>query len=157
VIVLPGGRTITHFWGDPGYEVIRSGGRPLIETSDDRFAYRFTDYAASGLPIVLYEIDSAGRLVDVTRSYPSLIRADAARWWKAYLAQRGGRDQDARGVLASWCADQYMLGQQQACTTELARAARHGWIGGPPEWPASGRYLALLHRTLAAWGYGSTR
>jgi hypothetical protein len=137
--------------------VIRSGGRPLIRTNDDRFAYKFTDYAASGFPIVLYAIDAAGHLVDVTTSYPALIRADAATWWKAYVHLRGGRDEDTRGVLAAWCADQYLLGKQQACTAALAQASRHGWIGGFGEPTGDAKYIALLHRTLAAWGYGTTR
>ena len=76
----------THSWGNPGYRLIaRLGSRPIFVTADDRFNYAFSCYACSGVPLLLQRY-SSGRLVNVTRMFPGLIRADALRWWQLYRA-----------------------------------------------------------------------
>jgi hypothetical protein len=70
-------------FGDPGAVLrdLRHDGRDEFVSADDAFAYAFTDYADSGLPVQILSF-SRGRFHEVTRRYPSLIRSDAAKWWR---------------------------------------------------------------------------
>jgi len=149
------GRVLVHNWGDPGYEGHWHDGVYDFITADDRFAYAFTSFAASGLPMLVLTIDPAGHFADVTSTRLDLVKADAKQWWKAYLAERGKPDGEVRGVLAAWCADEYRLGEKPTCITELANALKKGWLHGPGGdiWPQSAKYVAALQRSLAKWGY----
>jgi hypothetical protein len=147
------GRLLAHDWGDPGYRGQRRNGTFYFISADDRFAYAFTSFAGSGLPVQVWSIDAGGRFVDVTASRLDLVRSDAAVWWKAYISGRGAPDGDIRGVLAAWCADEYRLGDPAACDTELASALRAGYLNGPSGWPRNQKYIATLKKSLAGWGY----
>ena len=65
-------------------------------------------------------------------------------------------DSDVRGVVSAWCADEYLLGQKQACNTELASALPKGYLNGSGFWPSGARFVAALQSSLAKWGYLST-
>jgi hypothetical protein len=159
LIVTPTGRQIVHDWGDAGYRIVSFRGAPQLVSADDRFAYEFTSFAASGLPVQVWAITPDGALShpdvleNVTQTRLDLVKKDAAVWWKAYVSQRGKPESDVRGVLAAWCADEYRLGRRPECGDELAQALVKGWIDGVPDWPSNGRYIALVHKDLAAWGY----
>jgi hypothetical protein len=158
-IVTPTGKTIDHDWGDPGYRIVSYQGAPQLVSADDRFAYEFTSFAGSGLPVQVWAITPDGELnhpdelVNVTQTRLDLVKKDAAVWWKAYVSERGKAESDVRGVLAAWCADEYRLGQKSACDAELAKALQKGWIKGVPDWASNAKYIALVHKDLAAWGY----
>jgi hypothetical protein len=149
------GRLLDKVWGDPGYEGQRVGGRYQFVTADDRFAYAFTAFAASGLPVQVLTIDPNGRFQDVTQSRLDLVRDDLTQWWGAYVDQRGKTDGDVRGVLAAWCADEVRLGEKAACTAELGKALSRGWLRGPSVWPQNRAYIAAVLKMLAKWGYVS--
>lgn len=159
LVVLPDGphpgRLIAHSWGDPGYAIRTHGGTVDLVSADDRFAYAFTAFAASGLPVQVWTIDRAGAFADVTQTRLDLVRKDATQWWKAYTSERGKVDSDTRGVLAAWCADEYRLGDKAVCDAELASALAKGYLQGSNIWPENARFVALLHRELASWGYPS--
>lgn len=145
---------LKHVWGDQGYRIADLGRDGTLElvSADDRFAYVFTSYAGSAFPVEAWRY-AAGRMTDVTRSYPAVVRADAGRLWKAYLGERAG---DVRGVLAAWMADQYLLGRQAAGWKTMARLNRAGafeGIGDGGIWAKNGAYLAKLRRFLARNGY----
>ena len=76
----------------------RHNGRFEFLTADDSFAYEFTDFAASGLPIQILTF-SDRRFLNVTRQYPKLIAKDAARWMKAFnsMAKQHYSDSVGRG------------------------------------------------------------
>jgi hypothetical protein len=150
------GRTISHLWGDPGYKLISHAGAVAFRTADDRFAYEFTSFAGSGLPIQIDQIGANGRMNDITGTRPDLITADAKVYWKAYTSERGKPDGDIRGVVAAWCADEYRLGQKAACDAELASALAKGWLAGPAVWPQNAKFIALVHKDLAKWGYSAS-
>jgi hypothetical protein len=148
------GRLLEHNWGDPGYSGTRHDGVYEFITADDRFAYEFTAYAASGLPVRVLTIDPSGHFSDITPLRLDLVRADARQWWSAYVQGRGRPDADIRGVLAAWCADEYRLGAGPACEAEVAAAARHGWLNGEGDlWPAGPKFGVALDRDLRKWGY----
>ena len=142
---------IFHDWGDLGYRGQWSKGRFWFVTGDDRFAYAFTSFAASEFPTRVWSIDSAGRLVDVTRRRLDLVAANARRLWKDYLGYRG--HEDVRGVLGPWCADEYLLGKAAACDAALGDALSRGYLKTDVVGVGGEAYVRLLHRDLAAWGY----
>jgi len=144
---------VFRLWGDPGYKLESHAGKSEFVTGDDRFAYEFTSFAGSGLPIEILSLDQNGAFQNVTRLRPALIRADAKVWWKAYVSQRGKADADVRGVVGAWCADEYLLGQGQTCESELKSALPRGYLKGPTIWPQNAGFVALLHKQLVKWGY----
>ena len=143
-----------HAWGNVGYRAKNVDGRDGVEllSYDDRFAYRFTPFAASFFPLRLWHFDG-GRLRNVTRLFPGLVEHDATELWNAYRRLRRTND-DVRGVLAAWLADQYVLGRGEdgwaAVETALARGELEGdGIVGP-----SGRaYVRELRAFLRRAGY----
>jgi hypothetical protein len=147
------GRLLDKNWGDPGYGGRRYHGSFQFVSADDRFAYEFTAFAASGLPVQVWTIDPQARFADVTQTRLDLVRTDAEQWWRAYLTERGKKDGDVRGVLAAWCADEYRLGDRTTCTTELGKALSKGWLAGIGLWPQKQAYVTALLERLARWGY----
>ena len=130
-------------------------------STDYRFYCAFTSCAGTPTPIQIFAIDAKGdRFVNVTRSRPDLIKADALSLWQIYLRGNGPPDgfDAALGVLAPWCADQYLLGQESRCDQALHQVLAHGYLngvfGGDVGTAKDGRAaINLLYKTLAAWGY----
>jgi subtilisin-like proprotein convertase family protein len=143
-------------WGDPGYELrdLNHDGRPELVTADDRFAYTFTYYAASALPIRILHYDH-GRFVDATGEFPALVRSEAAELRSEYLKTRGP-DADVRGILAAYLADEYRLGRSAEGWQLVDEAYRRGDVSTPRVdaiWPAGQKYLTALRSFLAKSGY----
>jgi subtilisin-like proprotein convertase family protein len=146
-------------WGDPGYSLqdLDRDGRPELVTADDRFAYAFTFYAASFLPLRVESYDH-GTLTDVTSRFPSLVRAEASSLWAEYLKERRSRENDLRGVLAAWLADEYRLGRADEGWQRIEAAYRRGELSAPrvdPLWPAGRKYVRALRIFLAELGYAA--
>lgn len=140
-------------FGDAEAQVadLRHDGRFEFLSADDSFAYRFTDYAASGLPIQILTF-SEGRFSDVTRSYPNLIARDAARWMKAFKRMARQHYPDSVGVVAAWAADQDLLGHRKLVSRVLARQAKLGHLNAPSA-PGGLRFVADLQKFLRQRGY----
>jgi hypothetical protein len=156
-----GYRSTAVLWGDPGDELVDldRDGRPEFLTADDRFAYEFTSFAGSALPVRVLRYDH-GRITDVTSDFPWLIRREAASLWAEYLKDRGGADADMRGVLAAWLADEYRLGRAQEGWAQIEAAYRRGELSPPRVdsiWPAGRKYLSALRSFLGRAGYASPR
>ena len=148
-------RARRHGWGNAGYSLrdLDRDGRPELASADDRFAYRFTAYVASFLPVRIWRYDG-GRLMDVTRRHRGAVARDAARLWREYVRLRKQREVDLRGVLAAYLADKYLLGQSRDGWRRLNAALRRGELrgfGGP--WPSGRRYLRALRLFLNRAGY----
>src|SRR5437588_3504544 len=111
-------------FGDPGERIedLRHDGRFEFLTADDSFAYAFTDYAASGLPIQILTFSNR-HFTNVTRSYPKLVARDAARWLRAY--HRTSK-QDSVGLIAAWAADEFLLGHRRLVSRYLEQEAKAG-------------------------------
>jgi hypothetical protein len=143
-------------FGDPGVNLVDLGhnGRFEFLSANDAFAYTFTDFAASGLPIQIFQF-SGGHFVDVTRDYPTLIAKDAGRWLKAFKSMARQHYSDSVGVIAAWAADEDLLGRSQQVASYLAQQAKAGHLNsalGPPE--ATGKkFVAALQRFLRRHGY----
>ncbi|MGH3017134.1 MAG: hypothetical protein ACRDLU_02025 [Gaiellaceae bacterium] len=146
-------RMTFHSWGNAPYRAKNLDGRARVEllSGDDRFAYVFTSFAGSPFPIRIWQFDS-GRLRDVTRLFPGQVELDAKGLWRTYLEHT--RNDDVRGVLAAWQADQYLLGREDEGWQELERALKRGDLKGPNGfWPTGRRYLRELRAFLVKMGY----
>jgi hypothetical protein len=143
-------------FGDPGvrFPDLRRNGRDELLTADDSFAYEFTSFAFSGLPIEILSF-SRGRFSNVTRRYRKLIARDAARWLSAFNST-APRYRDSTGLIAAWAADQDLLGRSKLVAQYLSQQARAGHLnsGGPASvWPSGKRFVTKLQRFLRARGY----
>jgi hypothetical protein len=130
-----------------------AGDRRLeIESADDRFAYRFTSYAFSGLPLQIWRFQG-GRLVDATRAFPAALAADAARQRAAFLANR--RKGLGLGFIAAWTADEALLGRRRAAERRLrAEAGLHRLRSADRLSPTGSAFIRRLNRFLLRNGYG---
>jgi len=149
--------SLKHIWGDLTYHLndLDHDGVLELVSGDDRFAYSFTAYAGSAFPIQIWNYQ-AGKLRNVTRSYPAQIKQDSARLWKEHLQQRTGDFPDPRGILAAWMADEDLLGLQAQGWAKMQALNRKGefkGIGGDDLWPKNGAYLAKLRKFLKNHGY----
>ncbi|MFZ0043659.1 MAG: hypothetical protein WAK93_20285 [Solirubrobacteraceae bacterium] len=128
-------------------------GREELVTADELFAYEFTDFADSALPIQIFSF-SGRRFTNVTRSYPKLIAKDAARWLKAYKARNRRRYQTGVGVIAAWAADEDLLGKEKLVSRYLNQQARAGRLTNP-QGAGGKRFVAKLQNFLRKHGYRS--
>jgi hypothetical protein len=116
-------------------------GQTEFVSADNAFAYEFTDFAESGLPIQIFKFTGL-KFVDVTRDYPSLIRKDANLWWHAY---RSDRDSGRVGLIAAWAADEYNLGKASGARRTLTQQVSEHRI--------SARFVKRLEAFLKRNGY----
>ncbi len=140
-------------FGDPDARIVdlSHDGRFEFLTADDSFAYRFTDYAASGLPIEILTF-AGGHFTDVTRAYPSLVARDAAVWLKAFKRMASDHYSDSVGVIAAWAADEDLLGHVKLVNRFLHQQAKAGHLNAP--FAAGGnRFIAKLQKFLRRSGY----
>ncbi len=158
VLYLSGGHASSYtrrvkWWGDPLPSLVdlNKSGVTELKSVDDRFAYAFTDYADSAMPVQVWSY-ADGRANDITRQFPSLVRQDAARQWQAYLSRRSRRLGSVRGILAAYLADESMLGAQDAAWTRVL-AARPYLVHGYDLPKKATAYFALVRNDLKTWGY----
>jgi hypothetical protein len=143
-------------WGDPSYTLkqLGTGPRTQFVTADDRFAYAFCAYACSAMPTVVLEYDGT-TLVDVTKQFPALTRADVKELRKGIAAAAKHKDQRdfIKGLLAPLCADYYTLGQGAKCKPLLSNAKQRGWLVNDPIWKGGQKYVNQVLSSLRKWGY----
>lgn len=131
---------IAHDWGNAAYRGERIGGLYYFVSGDNRFAYAFGPYAGSWFPAQIWTIKH-DRLTDVTRSMPALVATNEQRAWMQYLgARHDSAEGRGLGVLAGWCADEFLLGRGARCEHVIRRTQTAGFVG-------------KLNRDLASWGY----
>jgi hypothetical protein len=118
-------------------------------TGDDSFKYQFTDGADSGEPIQIWSFSGRG-FVDVTRRYPNLIAADAARWLRLFQHHLS----NGVGLIAAWAADEELLGHDKRVQSVLAtEARRHDLRDGGGGLATGKRFITKLNRFLHRLGY----
>lgn len=125
-------------------------GRVIVLTADNRFAYAFSSFAGSGMPVMAYEV-SGGHFVLKTRDYPDLIRSDAARWWQQVVSTQNG-GQGILGVLAAWVADECQIGRSASAWATVDTLNAQGKLTGPSA-PTGTAYVAALRTFLSKTGY----
>lgn len=143
------------FFGDPGAQLRTLPGDtwPVFVTADDTFAYAFTDYAASGLPLKILRF-SAGHMVDVTRHFRHLVSLDAQSWLRAFYQQASMHYADSVGVIAAWAADEYLLGRSAQAQAFLRRELKAGHLRSALNQNVTGeQFIAHLSKFLHQHGY----
>ena len=149
-------KVVEYDFGDPGVRLIPSGsvGDDDFLSANDAFAYKFTDFAASGMPILIMSFYD-GAFHDVTRKFPRLIAHDAEQWSRAFRADAPSHYHDTVGVVAAWVADEDMLGQSKSAEAFLRREAAAGHLNsalGSFE-PQNERFVRVLQTFLRQQGY----
>ncbi|HEY6762413.1 MAG TPA: hypothetical protein VI318_23130 [Baekduia sp.] len=131
-------------YGDVGYQLkdADGDGRPELVGKDPVFSAVFTAFAGSAFPIQVLQANH-GQVVDVTKRFPSAVRADAATLLRSLRKARRG--DDVRGVLAAYVADEYTLNRGSAGRAEITRQRHAGRVS-----KSFGPYLL---KKLKAWGY----
>ena len=140
-------------FGDPGYRIADLDGDGVQELigADYRFGYAFTAFAFSLMPVRIYDL-KAGRWDLVTTRFPDQIQADAKVAWKTFM--KISRNQEPRGAIAAWTADQLMLGHRRYAVRTLNRLARQGRLPGDGFSPKSPRkFVRTLLKFLDKRGY----
>ncbi len=145
-------------FGDPGarLEKLGAGGSDDFVTANDAFAYEFTDFAASGLPIEILQF-SDHSFQNVTRSFPALIAKDAKQWLKAFNEASSSHYSDTVGVVAAWAADEDLLGHTSEVTSFLNQEVKAGRLNSAlsPIDASGEKFVLLLQKFLERQGYRS--
>ncbi len=157
----PGTMTYVEAQRDLGYagariEDLAHDGKLEFLTADSAFVGEFTDVAASAEPIEILSF-ADGRFHDVTRAYPKLIAADAARDLKAFEAM-APHYADSVGVIAAWAADEDLLGHRSLVSSYLGRQAADGHLNSALSGlgaPGGAKFVAALQTFLRKHGYRS--
>jgi hypothetical protein len=141
-----------NFGDPPGYKLadLDADGVTEIITADDRFAYAFTAFAFSLLPVRIYDL-RAGTWQLVTKRFPERVRADARSNWRYF--KKAARQNEPRGAIAAWTADQFLLGHRAYAKRTLHRLARQKRLPGafPPK--SQSAFVRNLLRFLDRHGY----
>ena len=122
---------------------------------DYRFAYKYGSNVDTPRPVRIFRF-RAGRLVDVTRSFPAYPRNEAAGLYRLYLRMRRDKDVSVRGIIAAYVADEYKAGRGKLGWRRLIAAYRRGDLDkrGYAGSGKFGRAFVLdLRRFLTRTGY----
>jgi hypothetical protein len=115
-------------WESAGYNFkdLNHDARPEIVSLDVRFEDRFTAHVVSFPPPAVFHYDH-GKLVDITRSFPTLIKANAREASNSF--NRFTRSEpDGAGVVSAYVADQYLLGHGSTGLRELDKQIARGAV-----------------------------
>lgn len=140
-----------HNFLDAGASLATLSGRPVFKSGDARITEAgFTDTADSGTPIQIWRF-ARGRFTDVTRSYPALIRADAAKWRRLFNRHVS----NGVGLIAAWAADEDLLGHSALVSTTLNRLAAQHKLRTPLGLPHNSEtlFVTQLQKLLRKLGY----
>jgi hypothetical protein len=149
-------RRIDRNWNTSGHRGARdldADGVAEFHSRDSRFDYRFGCGLCAPEPVRIFRLRE-GRLRDVTRSYPGLVRRDLRSHVRLFRKVRRDRFA-ARAVLAAVVADRYLLGQGRVARRTLRSAERKGYLRGIRRdfVPAGRAYMRSLLRFLRRAGY----
>ena len=144
------GRSLEFRGGNAALGVAAAGDHAILVTANDAFAYQFSSFGGSGLPVQVLEL-RGNAFVDTTAEHPDLVRADATRMWDQF----GSASDGGLGLLAPWVADQCLLGQGSQAWATVDRLQAQGKLAGQPNWPSGAAFVGALHTFLAQHDYCS--
>jgi hypothetical protein len=127
-------------------------GIPEFKTVDYGFAYAFTFFAASPLPVRVLSY-RAGVFSNVTAKYPALVRKDLKRYRSLY--RKGIRHHvPSLGALAGWTADDYVLGHRKQANRRLTRELHAGHLYNDTGYVHGRKFIRVLKHDLRLGDYG---
>jgi len=138
--------------GDPAVTVETVGGAAVLKTADDAFAYQFSSYAGSGMPVKALELRGRN-FVDTTTDHLDWVSTDAANWWSVYQQNKGQSDAGL-GVLAPWVADECLLGKASSAWSTVQQLQSQGALASSEgDWPSGAAYVSSLRQFLVQHHY----
>jgi hypothetical protein len=139
-------------WGYEDYILVDldQDGIPDLKSRDSRFTLRFAESIADAIaPLQIWNYRQ-GQLFDVTRLYPTFVKADAVLLWNLYQArQRQSPDLTSpalKPVLAAYAASKFILGEG----ADGFYRTEGGYSGGD-----RAQYLQDLRTFLRGTGYAN--
>jgi len=144
------GRALEFRGGNAALVVAAAGDHAVLVTANDAFAYQFSSFGGSGMPVQVLDLRGSA-FVDTTAEHPDLVRADAARMWDQF----GSASDGGLGLLAPWVADQCLLGQGAQAWATVDQLQAQGKLAGQPSWPRGAAFVGALHTFLAQHNYCS--
>jgi hypothetical protein len=144
------GPSIDDDLGNAGTSLRREGDYALIVTADNNFAYAFTDYADSGMPIRVLQFLRGG-FADVTMHHLALVAGDASIWWNGFNRDRA----NGLGLLAAWVADECVLGHSHSAWATVDHLEADGRLVAPAGWPEEAAFVKKLKSFLMKHQYCS--
>ena len=94
-----------------GFEDIDGDGKLEFLTYDNSFLYKFSSYAGSFAPSLIYSFEN-GTLNDVTRNHPKILRETLQRMYES-IKEKQKDDYEINGVLAGYVAQKILLGEYE--------------------------------------------
>lgn len=94
-----------------GFEDINGDGTLEFLTYDNSFLYKFSSYAGSFPPSLIYNFEK-GKLNNITRNHPKILRETLQRMYEA-IKERQKDDYEINGVLAGYVAQKILLGEYE--------------------------------------------
>ena len=142
---------------NPGASLYQSGPNALVVTADNAFAYRFSSYAGSGMPVRALELRGR-QFVNVTREHLGLVAAEVPHWWRNYLGNYSLKTLppgNGLGILAALVADQCELGKGTEAWATVAKLEAEGKLAGNMAGTSQRgpMYVKALKAFLASRGY----
>jgi hypothetical protein len=136
-------KPLVNDFGDAGFKLRNLDKKGVTEflSADPVFSGAFTSYAETRFPIQILRFGK-DRFVDVTTSFPALIRKDLAAHKKAYPRYRK-RKANVRGVFAAIVADQYRLKSTKGVAATYREAQKVVGAG----------FVRSLKRFMKRYGY----
>jgi hypothetical protein len=134
--------------GNPDGELVMEGGRLVIITADNSFAYAFSSFAGSGMPVEVLAF-SGHAFTNVTRQYLGIVAEDSDTWQSGYYADPA----DASGLIAAWVADEDLLGRSASAWSFIEGALRSHELKVTPWFRTDAAYLKALRALLVKDGY----
>lgn len=98
--------SIGHSWSHTGYHLNDKDGISEFESFNNQFAYEFSSFAGSHLPVQIWRYDK-GQMIDVTRQYPKQVKDDISRMWQYFSGT------EPKGFLAGYLGNRYLLDQEK--------------------------------------------
>jgi hypothetical protein len=134
-----------HDFGDPGYSFFdpEKDGRFEFRSGDPAFAYAFGSFASTRFPPQIWRY-ADGQMLNVTRSYPALIRADLRRLKRQF---KKFKSLGIKSLLAAYAADECLLDDFARGLQLVHKAKRKGYLVQP------GKFSRRLERFLTRTGY----
>jgi len=136
---------VVHDFGDPGYSFFdpENDGQSKFRSGDPRFAYAFGSFASTRFPPQIWRF-SGGQMLDVTRSYPSVIQADIRGLKRQF---NKFKSLGIKPLLAANAADRFLLNQPNAAFALIRKAKHKGYLD------RAGKFTRKLERFLIRTGY----
>lgn len=109
-------------WGGAGFPKVQDlngDGKYEFLYMDWRFAYAFTSFADSALPIRIWQYRQ-GKVTETTSQYPQVIRQrikDGNKWYQTLVSE----NRELKGSFAAYAAEKFLLGEREEALAEIQR------------------------------------